>query len=223
MDVHYFRRRKDGPESEIEDAVAHRIPELFGESDLPVWTAGSVPIGAGRPDLVVVCYRPRVLDLAGVEMPAVHVLAYLRAVRWARLETIAERLGQSTDAVSQCLDRLVEIEVVAATSDTYSLEPVWREILPEVVTIEVKVAHWRRAVQQAARNRILAHRSFVALPDRVARRVRRERIFSMLGVGVLAVRGSSDVSVVRKARSTLPTVWTYYYRLASMLAMHTAE
>jgi len=72
MDVTYFRPRRPGPESAIENAEASRIPQLFPTLKFPSWTAGSLPIGAGMPDLVVVACEPEVFALAEVTIPAVH-------------------------------------------------------------------------------------------------------------------------------------------------------
>ncbi len=73
----------------MQDVVVHRIPELFSTSQNS-WTAASLPLGAGVPDLVVVSYDPQVLALTHVDLTDAQILAYLRAVRKARLETIVE-------------------------------------------------------------------------------------------------------------------------------------
>ena len=125
--------------------------------------------------------------LANVELEGAEILAYLRAVGKARLDTIAERMGGSPGILSRRLYNLVEAEAVVSSSNTFSLTPVWRQILPEIVTIEIKVANWQRAIGQVARNRIFAHMSFVALPERVSQRVRTEPIFRTLGIGLISV------------------------------------
>lgn len=220
MDVTYFRPRRPGPEAVIENAVAKQIPNLFPSNAHQLWTAGSVPIGAGMPDLVVVSCEPQVFALAQVEMPNAQILAYLRAVGRARLDTITDRMGKPRELILRYLNGLVEVEAVSNESETFSLLPTWREILPEIVTVEAKVANWRKAVEQAGRNRIFAHRSFVALPERVAQRVRVEPIFSQLGIGLLSVNDDNEVSVVRRAYRRQPRVWSYYYRLAFLVASH---
>jgi len=219
MSVTFFRKRIAGPELLVEDAVAESIPGLFG-TNYPQWAAGSLPLGAGRPDLVVVSCDPKVYALAQVEIPIARILAYLRAVGRARPKTISERTGQPVDAVILGLEELREVEAVSVGSDVYALSPEWREILPEIVTIEVKVADWQKAISQAARNRIFAHRSFVAIPDPLARRIRREAILTQLGIGVLGVGEDGDVRIVKQARRHRPRVWTYYYQLAIIVANH---
>jgi hypothetical protein len=201
----------------MQDVVADRIPELFcrGENS---WTAASLPLGAGVPDLVVVSYDPQVFALAHVDLTDSQILAYLRAVGKARLETIAERMGTSPEKLSPRLYTLVDAEAVQTSAETFFLSPSWRQILPEIITIEVKVSKWQRAIEQAARNRIFAHRSFVALPDKVAKRVRNEPVFTDLGIGLISVSEKPSATVLKRPRRRHPTVWTYYYRLASILA-----
>jgi hypothetical protein len=212
-----FRPRRPGPEVLIQDAVAAQIPELFSSSE-NLWTGTSVPIGAGMPDLVVVSYYPELLALANIELADASIFAYLRAVRKARLETIAERTGTCAKKLSDRLSSLVDAEAIEASCDTFALSPLWREILTEVITIEVKVSNWKKAIRQAARNRIFAHLSFVALPEPLARRIRTEPLLSGLGIGLISVSDSEGVAVIRKPRRSRTTVWTYYYRLASILA-----
>lgn len=182
-----------------------------------------MPIGAGRPDLVVVSYEPKVVALAELDELNPDILVYLRGVRRARLETIADRLDSPRQRIARRLDRLAELDVVGRESEAFWLLPRWRRILPEVVSIEVKVRDWGRAVQQAARNRIFAHRSFVAVPDWVAQRVWTEPVFAELGIGLLAVSNRGEVTVAREARSDKPIVWMYYYKLASLAAIHSQE
>jgi hypothetical protein len=220
MDVTYFRPRRPGPEADIENTITAQIPVLFPSENRPIWTAGSLPIGAGMPDLVIVSCEPEVFMLCQIEIPSAHILAYLRAVSRASLDTIAGRVGLPRPVIIRCLDGLVEVEILTRQSNSYSLSPVWREILPEIVTIEVKVVKWRRAVMQAARNRIFAHKSFIALPDQVAQRIRFEPIFNQLGIGLLSVRDNDVVNVLRRSRRRQPRVWTYYYEIASFVARY---
>jgi hypothetical protein len=84
----------------------------------------------------------------------------------------------------------------------------------------VKVANWKKAVAQAARNRIFCHRAYIALPLSLALRLRREESIRHLGLGLLGVTNQHDVLLVRAARQRRPKVWTYYYLLAAMAARY---
>ena len=212
----HFRPRRPGPEAAIQDILVDRIPHIFPTIS---WTGAFVPLGAAIPDLVVVSYCPQVFALARVDRLDAQILAYLRAVGRARLQTIAQRVGTSTKRARCQLDGLISAQaVVARSSDTFFLSPVWRHILREIITIEVKVSNWQKAVEQASRNRIFTHRSFVAFPANVAARISTQPILGQLGLGLLAVSEDKTVTILRKARRRRPLVWAYYYQLATMLA-----
>ncbi len=85
MNLTQFRKTKTGPEQGLESQVLAGISELLPNLELPAWAAGSVPIGAGYPDIVVIAYRPEVYALCDACMPVSQILGYLRAVRRASM------------------------------------------------------------------------------------------------------------------------------------------
>lgn len=215
-----FRPTREGPEADLEKVIVGQLPRLFPveSKHQPVWAARSVPVGAGMPDIVIVSCHPHVVALANVEYRSTEILAYLRAVTCARFATIVERINQSKQKTDRQLMELVDVNAVREKSGVFSLCPTWREILPEIITIEAKVENWRTAINQAARNRIFAHRSYVALPDRIATRIRNEKAFSQLGLGLLRISPDEEIKIIRRGRRHHPRVWLYYYRLAALLA-----
>ena len=108
-------------------------------------------------------------------------------------------LGRQAGKLSASLTALINAKVVSESPEGFSLEPAWRTILPEVVSIEAKVSNWRKAVSQAARNQLFSHRSFVALPTNVATRASTDEHVAREGIGVLAVAQDGSVTVVRSA------------------------
>lgn len=218
MDVTYFRNRRIGPEATVEDAVARSLPSIFPQESDYRWAGGSVPLGAGLPDLVLVSCHPQVIALAHIDLCPHEILGYLRAVRSATLETIADRVDMPLRSTQSRLQQLCEFDVIMQNAANYSLSKNWRNILPEVITIEVKVKDWKTAVQQASRNRILAHQSYIAVPEKLAIKIANDEIFETLGVGVLSVNFENEVSIVKRAESVLPRVWSYYYKLATLAA-----
>ena len=112
------------------------------------------------PDLVVVSYHPQVFALSQLPLSDTQVLAYLRAVGRANLNSIVERMRVPRKRISRVIDGLVDVEAVAVAGDTFYLPALWRRNLPEIITIEVKVSRWQKAIEQAGRNRIFAHRSY---------------------------------------------------------------
>jgi hypothetical protein len=216
--VSYFRPRIDGPELRIENAVVTHFTRLFERNDWPLWVGGSVPIGAGFPDIVSAWYDPNVVSLAEFDVSDGHILAYLRSVRKATIDTMSDRLHYPIKQLKTRIESLENSQVVSTTGRAYSISQNWREILPEVVTVEAKVSDWQAAIQQAIRNRIFSHRSYTAFPEHVAERVLSDSRFAMHGVGVLAVTPGGDVYLAREARRNRPSVWNYYFHLAAITA-----
>ncbi|MCK4659318.1 MAG: hypothetical protein KAV82_07320 [Phycisphaerae bacterium] len=185
MSVTYFRTRRAGPEAAIEDAVAAKVSQLFDTIEGRCWTAGSLSIGAGMPDLAIVTFDPHVVAISKLNVPDVELLAYLRAVREAKPETIAQRTGRPMKTVVRILEDMCDAQIVGVSGEVFALHESWRNVLPEIVTVEAKVNNWQVALAQAIRNSIFAHRSYVALPSRVARRIRGEIGLRHYGIGVL--------------------------------------
>lgn len=216
--VNYFRPRKPGPELIVEDAVVKHIPQLFSNNFERSWTAGSVPIGAGLPDLIIASYNPDVLKLSQIEVSNCRILAYLRMARFADLESLMRVVKIPRKKANVQIEWLLDEKVIFSKSKGFFLCPIWSKILPEIITIEAKVTDWQKAINQANRNRIFAHRSFIALPKNVAERIKKEPILNKLGLGLLSVDEDNNVSVLRRGRRSNPFVWSYYYKLAFLVA-----
>lgn len=218
MYINYFRPRKLGPESELEDIVACQIGTFLDSDSDCYWTAASPPIGAGMPDLIAVSCNSQVFSLEKADMSSSEILAYLRTVRCARKKTIIERLHMPKNTTLRCLEELVEMKTISKDGNTYSINPVWRKILPEVVSIEVKVKNWKDAIAQSARNYIFSHRTFVALPEPLAKRIRHEILFKQFGIGLISVNDNGNLNLIRRSRHHQPLAWKYYYDIALLAA-----
>lgn len=217
--VAYFRRRRLGPESELEDKVAVHLHRLFGKkTSFPTWTGGSVPIGAGIPDLVFIEFIPEVLTLSNLSIGASEILAYLRAVDSAATDQITRISSHSKKHIEALLADLERQLIVKRRGNLYKLNNPWKAALKKVITIEVKVADWRKAISQAVRNRIFSHQSYIALPEQTALRVKELHHFPSLGVGLLSIDPQGSISRIISAQSGQPSTWHYYYKLAEYLA-----
>lgn len=218
MKITYFRSSIQGPEKRIEDIVTSSISNTFNLHPHLTWIAASAPLGAGRPDLVVVTYKPEIFLLQNSAIHTTEILAYLFSVQKARLTTIKQRINRPDHVVISELKDLVKAKIVIESSSGYSLSPNWRSVLPDITAIEIKVADWRKAVQQAARNRVLSHRSYIALPEKVARVAATDSNVSSLGLGIMGIDNHDQVSIIKQARKSKPKVPSYYFKLAALLA-----
>jgi hypothetical protein len=188
------------------------------DEDEPHWVASSVPVGAGMPDFILATYRPEIGKLDEGSDDCARVLAYLRLVRSARPETLAERIGYPFKRLTGVLQRLVDAEAVIGRGNVLRLATKWRRILPRTVAIEAKVSDWKKAVEQASRNTIFANYSYIALPRSLAEHVCQNALFDRLGLGLLGVEKGGDVRILRRAPRTKPIAWYYYYNLALTLS-----
>lgn len=203
---------------EIEEAVAGRVVELFQIPSDHLWIGRSMRVGAGAPDLTAASYLPVVSNLSGADKEDLDILAYLRVIPRAKVEIIAGCLQQSEQAISFRLRGLMKAGAITLIDNAPFLTRDWRIILPEIVTVEAKVAKWKRAVEQAVRNTLFSHRAYIAVPLKLAQRIKDQSIFKELGIGIVSSDDSGEVKISREARRAQPRIWRYYYGIAHQLA-----
>lgn len=220
MTVTYFQKQRSGPELQLEAAVASYSKRIMRAPKTHLWTAGSLRIGAGMPDLLMVVTHRRIGNLSGMDTSDAEILAYLRAKSRARTVTIADHLRRKPAVLEDRLNVLKSAGAVRLEGESFSLSEAWRNVLPQIVSVEAKVNDWRKAFRQASRNKIFSHKSFIALPDNVAKRASNAPEFRRLGIGILAVSSKGKVSIMVEAKVNHPRVWLYYYRLALVAAKH---
>lgn len=216
--VTYYRKRQIGPESLIEDALLYVIPNILASTDHPFWIAAYLPIGAGLPDYTVAAYKKEIFKIVGVKNVSTSLLAYLHSVSNVSASTIATRLNMSIDETRSILDEFVSADVVSTNGNLFYLSKVWRTILPDVFTIEAKVNNWKNAIEQAKRNQLFSHRSFVALPNKIAKKVCFNNRVKERGIGVIGVGKAGEATILRKAKKNTPKVWMYYFAIAIHVA-----
>lgn len=198
------------------------LGNLLPLSARPSCVFASRPIGAGAPDLTVIYREPRVTVPIDAPPDISDVLAYLRVVNKAREETLRSRLRLRPDVLESCVAALLRAKALRIAGEALVLNHTYRDPLREIVAIEAKISKWRDAVSQAARNRVFAHRSFVALPEAQAQLAIGDERVAMLGIGVIAVSGTT-VRVVRRSRRSQPRVWRYYFDLLFASERHKEE
>jgi hypothetical protein len=207
---------RPGPEAAMMDAVFQWSNDFV--SAQPCWRASSVQVGAGMPDLILATYRPEITKLSSTGEYHAGVLAFLRLVRAATAQTIAEKIGRPKRRIEEALGLLVDAEAIEHKGNVFKLTTRWRQILPKTIAVEAKVSDWRKAVEQASRNSIFVHYSYVALPERLSLRVAADPIFDQVGVGVISVAETGKVRILRRALRSSPIAWYYYYGLALTLS-----
>lgn len=218
MELLHHRTMTVGPELELEAAVFQSLPSIMPSWSDQSWSAGSARIGAGLPDILIANWRPELAAVPAWSRRVIDILTYFKSVARAKLATAAEHLRLGERSLSNQLASLVDGGVLGHSRFGYFMTTPWRRILTEVTSVEVKVGNWKQATAQARRNQLFVDRSYVALPAAAAARAAESSTVSENGIGVIAIRDSSHVSILRRARARPPRVWAYYFRVAALVA-----
>lgn len=218
MQVRYFRSQVVGPEIELENKLIPQLENIFSDLSPDCWAGAYLPLGSSRPDLLIAAYHPDISSLCDIPISATKILGCLKVIPRARAATLSAMTGIHAKQTVDYLGALEMVGVVKKQSQSYTLTHSWRNILPTVLSIELKVKDWRKAVYQAITNRTFTHMSLIALPESVATRIRNERVILKYGIGILSISDNCGAQIIRKPRRSKPQVWPYYYRLASVLA-----
>ncbi len=217
--ITYVRTGRSGPEQKIENTTVLNMAKLLKAESNLLWIGGSVPLGAGIPDIVAAVFKPYLLNLARTTKPNISMLSYLRTTGLARKDTIARKLLLSSGAIESQLEVYQEIGAIQKINNAYCMRASWKNLISEIVSVEAKVSNWKRAANQAIRNKLFSHYSYVAFPIKVASRVKTESIFKDNGLGVLGIEGETML-LIKKARKSSVFIWEYYYKLALCIAIH---
>lgn len=166
----------------------------------PPWSVlFEVPTGSGVADVCCVRFGERAMSWrsAAARPPIVdwHELVVFGTLQLARgagvaVRDVAAQAGLSLEGTRRGPAARLVSAGHARWSARNELAATWAYRLPvvEVVTIEAKLSQWRRCIAQAQRHTTFADRSFVALPDMVARRAAEHGgLLSSGGVGLLEV------------------------------------
>lgn len=221
--INRFRNRIEGPELIFEDLLTSKLPSMFQTINDPLWAGTSLSVGAGRPDIMVVTFRPNLLKLTKTGNSEIQIMSYLRSVNMAKVSTIAERTLQPIKSIKQSLETMIENDTVQKIGSSFKLNSEWRNILPEIICIEVKVSHWKRAITQASRNQVFSHKSYMALPSDLANKMENNHRVKELGIGIIGILTDGRIIIQRKAKRNQPKVWFYYYQIAKMIARYETE
>lgn len=221
--VKRFEPVRPGPEEEIMASLRLRCGNLATALGPDVWVGNGLKVGSGEPDLLIATYRPGLLALKDSGTRHARVLAYCREVPLAGMLGISEATGVPLQALEAIVGELEAAKAIRVGGNLLGMERGWKSILPDTLAIEAKVSKWRDALQQAVRNRLFTHRSYVALPKPLAERVATEEAFGRYGVGLISVTSSGNIELLTESDYNHPKLWYYYYLVALVIAKTQSE
>lgn len=224
--VHRFERVRPGPEEELMVAlrwwsVTQSLPGVR-----TLWVGNGLTVGSGDPDLLIASYKPDVVKLrclGDLSMSHARILALVRDGAGADWSSLVVGSGLPKREVESLVEGFHDIGAIRSKGRGFQLRAAWASILPETLAVEAKVSKWREALRQAIRNQAFTHRSYVALPAKLAKKVYEDPDFEFFGIGLLGVDESGAVTTIKKAVKKVPTLWLYHYYLAVMVAKSQEE
>jgi len=135
---------------------------------------------------------------------------------------LVRRTGLRSQGLKRSLHTLTSDGLVLETArSTFTLSPEIAGLRCELWAIELKLQAWRRALYQALRYQVFAHRTLVVMPEVWAHRIE-ENVdrFRRVGVGILAFDcDNGSLRVIQNPRKSGPTSRVHYlYALGKFLA-----
>lgn len=221
--VNQFERIKPGPE---QDMMAHL--RIWGVAWMAhqlvcAWAAAGLTVGAGDPDLLLVRHRPDLGFLDDATDIHLRLMTCIRQTPGLTLQDLESRMRVPSRQIAQIAEDLKSRGVLDQHANGYALSMEWRDPLQEVIAVEAKISKWREAAQQAVRNTIFAHQSYIALPLKLAIRIAEDPLLSLYRIGLLGVGTDGSVTTVKEAPKLTPSVWYYHYYVANVIARTTLE
>lgn len=164
--------------------------------------AGTVDIVLGKPKTKALVERLKSPSpIRGAEAV---VLSHLYLRKPLRASTVASRTGLDEHVTIKSLDKLMEYGLCCKLDTGAFLRSEVTEQFTSLITVEGKLRSWKRALQQAARNRFFSNGAFVVLDAKHARPATEHlSLFRKYGVG-LAIANVENDSVSLLCRSGQP-------------------
>lgn len=169
---------------------------VFASTELPIG-AGTVDIVAGK---ITRAHRARNhVSLASFEA---YILAHLYFKQRLKASTVARKVDLPLQDVENTLIRLCDKGYCVTSNQCYLRS---KTFVDGLIAIEGKIKNWRRALQQASRNRLFSSQSFVALDAKYSKPALKQiDLFREARVGLAIVFREGQVSVLYKPPKSRP-------------------
>ncbi len=183
-------------EASLIKVVLHKLSQLF-TTDRIIASSTEVQVGAGTVDIITGhsqennVRKHKSVAISGKEAVVLSKLHYKQRLT---AQTIAHRANIQLPDMGAILMGLCEKELVIPSGRCYV-----RATSPftGLTAIEGKLKNWRKALQQAHRNRLFCTQSFVALDARHARpALQNIALFKQYRVGLALVFRDADVRII---------------------------
>ena len=181
------------------------IPELdgiLGRPDLVDANIQSLPCDVNL-DALAMCLRSptKAQILALLRYKAPRGRAYLRTFTGLSNSQLGSHIRQ--------LERVGLVEALKSSSVCLRFPLPWHMV--DIVSYELKLNNWRRALHQAMCYRSFSHKVWVVMPTVGANHARkREEIFRINGIGLISVENDGETNIEIRSKMRRPTSRRFY-------------
>jgi len=200
------RKRINGPESDLISKFI-RCGLSFAKGKRTLLQEPRMP--TGFPDLVIAFCRQTSIKNSGqrheLDVAELKLLHHLSSIRTTTVSELVTGLLWDKKALDRHLKKLEKANLIRINPTTVRLKSLRNTfVVSKIVAVEAKIAHWRKALEQAVANTWFASHSYVLLPpngviSRVADQARK------FGIGVLVFDGQYTKEVLRPFPNRIPS------------------
>lgn len=158
----------------------------------PMFSKREVPIGACIPDMIFVSFDDSLpIKIWPRQWNYMHafVVWAVRKKNSMSMKSLSKAAFQEEERVKPYVDELIKSGalIVNAQGKLQLAEPM-KEIRAQVTAVEIKIAKWKQALNQAKTYRRFADRVFVAIdPAYLSRALKSSELFAESGIGLCSV------------------------------------
>lgn len=160
--------------------------------------------GIGYPDLVCIIWDKKLStywneNRNNLKIDDIKILHYLYKTKQKKsIDNINVELGYSLLSIEKSFDRLLRAELVNHSQDNFSIKPINQIFyIKKIISIEAKLANWRKAQEQALNNCLFSSDSFVLFPEKIINS-KLLHAYSESEVGIISFE--KDFKIVKKAK-----------------------
>lgn len=153
-------------EKQLQEKLLDLVKDLVSEKTY-AFVRREVPVGGYIPDMIIVQFHSdpsEVLSINNWSFRHAYIVWLLKSENKLTFQSIAERCYESAERISPIIESLLQGNVIQKVGKNHI--SLCQEVLAmqaEVIAVEAKLKHWRRALEQAIRYKSFANRVFVAM------------------------------------------------------------
>lgn len=181
-----------------------------------------VDCGQGRADIVRanlktdISFTKSNTNIASIlqDSTSAKIISLLHYKSYRTIEFIYNALGLQKSKINSTLKKLIFFEVILETKQNcYILHP--KFIIPDfhLVSYELKLHNWKRALYQAIQYKGFTNKSFVVMPNKfINSALSNKNIFKINNIGLISVMDNGEYKIILDAKRQKPKTKYLYLK-----------